>query len=69
MVYGMEWRAWHYILYGLTGMAWSMKWPGGYGTLYGMTGRACHGLWYGLAGMQDIWYDVEDIVYGMVWCA
>ena len=37
--------------------------------LHGMTWRACYGLWYGLACMQDIWYDLAGIGCGMALCA
>ena len=54
MVYGMVWRTWHVIWYGLTGMAWYTIRPGGHGMLYDMNWRACPGLWYGLAAWHGI---------------
>ena len=36
MVYGMDWRAWHGICYGLAGMTWYMVWPDGHEMVYGM---------------------------------
>ena len=50
MPYGMAWRAWHGIWYGLPGMAWYIVWPGGHGRIYGMAWRAWH-VWPGGHGM------------------
>ena len=46
MVYGMAWRAWHSIWYGLKmhGIAWFMVWPCGPRMLYSMAWRASHGI-------------------------
>ena len=56
MVYGMAYRAWHGIWYGLESMAGYMVWPGRHVMVYGMALQAWHYLLYGLAGMA--WYFV-----------
>ena len=67
-IYGMAWRAWHGICYGLTGiwygladMAWYMVWAGGHDMVYGMAWRVMAwlmvlpgGQWHG------IWYGLAS---------
>ena len=43
MIYGIAWRPWHGICYGLAGIKWYMVWPGGHRIVYGM---ACRGMSY-----------------------
>ena len=37
MIYGMAWRLWHGICYGLAGITLYMVWPGGHRMVYCMT--------------------------------
>ena len=41
MIYGMTWRSWNDICYGLAGITWYIVWPGGHRMVYGM---ACSGI-------------------------
>ena len=47
MVYGMVWRIYHGIWYGLTGMAWYITWSGGHSMVYSMVRR--YSMVYGMA--------------------
>ena len=60
MVYGIAWRAWQDIWYGLAGMAWYMVLPG----------EVWDGIWCGLADdMYMVWPDRHVMVYGTAWWA
>ena len=78
--YGMAWRAWHGIWYGLAGILWNRICSGEpyhgilhglamHGLVYDMAWWAQHDMWFGLAAM--IWYMIwpggHHVVYGMAW--
>ena len=55
MVYGMDWRAWHGIGYGLASMTWYMIGPCGPGMEFAMAWWAWQGICV-FAGEMDRWY-------------
>ena len=68
MLYGMIWRTYHGIWYGLAGMAWYMACSDGHSMVYGMAWRAWHGMYMIRPGGHGmfIWYDLEA-GHGFCW--
>ena len=67
MVYGMAYRAWHGIWYGLEGMAGYMVWLAGM-AWYGVAGMSLFMVWPGGHGMVfRMAWEGHGVVYGICW--